>query len=75
MKEACGQFLTVALLLLAGFSSTQALDLEADMCINGQHPEKCCYETYCPEKGDGSFLPTNMTGNIYESIWTSGKTF
>ena len=68
MKEFCGQFLTVGLLVLAGVSSTQALDLEADMCINGQHPEKCCYETYCPANGDGSFLPTNMTGKIYDSI-------
>ena len=66
MKEVCGKFLT--LLVLAGIFSTQSLDLDADMCLNGQHPEKCCYETYCPANGDGSFLPTNMTGKIYDSV-------
>ena len=64
MKEVPGQFLTLTLVVLAGFSSTQALDLDAEMCINGQHAEKCCYETYCPSEGDGSHLPTNTTGKV-----------
>ena len=67
MKEVGGQFLILTLLVLALSSSTEGLEFEADledMCMNGQHTEKCCYETYCPQNGDGSFLPTNMTGKF-----------
>ena len=69
MREVLCHSLTLTLLVLATFSSTNALDLEADledddMCTNGHNPEKCCYETYCPKNGDDSILPTNMTGKL-----------
>ena len=72
MKGIWSQFLILTLLVLAISSQTNALDVEADldddMCVAGEHTEKCCYETYCPKSGDGSFLPTNMTGKIWNTL-------
>ena len=67
MREIWCRFLALTLLVLAVCSGINALDLDADleeddMCLNGHNTEKCCYDTYCPKNGDGSFLPTNMTG-------------
>ena len=55
-------------LLLLFVSASSCVELEADMCLNGEHETQCCYDTYCPEVGDGSFLPSDLSGKCEDLL-------